>query len=231
MVEFRSEGERVLFGEVDVGFVEDDCAASGRAQAAHLGSAIWASAGSVRRSNEAKRRIGPPAGVLKLRRGGDAKGLGERHFVGSGCVNGSERRVKRVAGRKVLNYLLIGIFLGLFHDWFDEGSGCQRQKFVRAVADDDLLDREAVKGSEFAPKRIGGRGRIETQLFADGVADGGKHFGRRSVGIFVSVQFDERRFLRLFARRVRRQETDVGSNQGVARGHGKAVLSADKQVN
>ena len=82
---------------------------------------------------------------------------------------------------------------------------------------------KAVKGSEFSPKRFSGRGGIETQLFADGVANGVQHFGRRAVGIFVGVQFDERRLLRLFARRVRRQETDVWSNQGGARGHGNAV--------
>lgn len=130
VAEFRREGNGVFFGKVNIGFVEDDRAASGRAQTAQRSSAIRASAGSVRRSDEAKRRIGTPAGLLKPRQGGDAKRFGERHFVGLGCVNGSERSIKRVTGREVLNHLPIGIFPGLFCDGFDKGPGGQRQEFV-----------------------------------------------------------------------------------------------------
>jgi hypothetical protein len=93
-----------------------------------------------------------------------------------------------------------------------------RQHFIGAVADEDLLRPDAevsVAGGNGLLEAIGARVRVQAQRLSPTVrqfvGDRREDARRRGIGIFVGVQLDELRQLRLLARNIRRQAMNEGT--------------------
>jgi hypothetical protein len=92
-----------------------------------------------------------------------------------------------------------------------------RQHFIRAVADEDLLRRDAeigkARGNGFL-EAIGARIRVQAQPFAavHQLFDNRREHARGwRIGILVGVQLDQLGQLRLLARNIRRQAMNKGT--------------------
>ena len=82
------------------------------------------------------------------------------------------------------------------------------EHFVRAVANEHLLRRKAMKPPEGLSELCGVRVRVETQRVTIDSGQDLQHLRRRWIGIFVGVQLDQLLAPRLLPRHVGRQLAD-----------------------
>jgi hypothetical protein len=107
----------------------------------------------------------------------------------------------------------------------EQGHESVRQHLVRAVADEDLLRRHAMRAGDGRLEQVGVRVGVEAQacrIVAEFRLDRRQHARRGRVGIFVGVELDQVGDLGLLARHVRGEVADDLAPEAThGRFHGK----------
>ena len=163
----QRERQGVLFREIHVGFIQHDHAAMGAAESVEFVSREGASARCVRRGDEREcgvevPRLGLPQDIerrqLELFRQTD--GIRPR------AVNRGQHRIEGITRREILDGAA-GLFGARGADdgglWLHERPRRQREQFIRAIADDDVLRRAAMEFRQLFAQRLGGWIRIKPE--------------------------------------------------------------------
>ena len=217
------ECHRVLAGEVHVSLIEHHDTARLGAKRVQLGGAVAATARRVGSGDERERGLEVPALLGQGAERGQSEVGVQRNGVALHPCDVGENGVERVAGVEILDcgfHQVHGATASIRELGdeeavlrLDECPRRQREQFIRAVADDDVLRRASMKFCESLAQRGGRRVRVKSEPSVHCRLQRRENFGRGWVGILVGVELYEPANLRLLAGDIGVQPLNKRTNQ------------------